>query len=36
MVMESIYNGDFRPSEAGIGDDPGMWDLIKEIDVLQT
>jgi hypothetical protein len=36
MVMESIYNGDFRPSEAGIGDDSGMWDLIKEIDVLQT
>ena len=36
MILNALYNGNFRPGEMGFMDQPDYWNAIREIDFLRS
>lgn len=36
MILDALYNGNFRPGEMGFMDQPDYWNAIREIDFLRS
>lgn len=36
MILNALYNGNFRPGEMSFMDQPDYWNAIREIDFLRS